>query len=325
MKIKKTGYPSLCVFIRTLLHKMVSSDKTVAISAVFLSLIVLLCVLVPILSPYDHYSHNLDGTFLPPLSEGHIFGTDEFGRDLFVRVWEGARISLFIGFFAAVILTIIGVLYGGISGILGGIADELMMRFVDVVYSIPNLIVVILITLMLGSNAFTIIFALSVTEWIGAARVVRGQTLLLREMEFVQAARVLGAGRIHILLKHVLPNSAGPVMVNLMQSIPGAIFAESFLSFLGMGVKLPKASWGTLASDGYRYINTYPWLLLIPICFIGLTMIALNILGDAAKNLLETRHDSIYIAEETVNKAVIPAAADRGKIPSEKSVGKRTF
>lgn len=259
------------------------------ISLLFLVLVAVLSFIIPKVSSFDYYSHDLDGKFLPPFKGGHLFGTDEFGRDLFVRVWYGARISLTIGIFAALTQTIIGVIYGGLAGISGGLTDEIMMRIADIFYSVPNLIVVILITVVMGSSEFSIILALSITEWTGMARVVRGQTLLLREMEFIHAARALGAGEKHIFIKHILPNSVGPILVNLMLSIPSAIFAESFLSFLGLGVKLPKASWGTLANDGYRYITSYPWLLLIPLGFIALTMISFNILGDSLRDKFDSK------------------------------------
>ncbi|NLD46879.1 MAG: ABC transporter permease [Clostridiaceae bacterium] len=266
--------------MKTVFQK-IKENKVVAASMVFLILVAVFSIVVPVFSPFDYYSHDLDNRFLPPFSGGHLFGTDEFGRDLFVRVWEGARISLAIGVFAALAQTLAGIVYGGTSGVCGGLTDEILMRTADVVYSIPNLIVAIMLTAIIGSSEFSIILALSITEWTGMARVVRGQTLLLREMEFVNAARVLGAGKKDILIRHIIPNSRGPIMVNLLLSIPGAIFAESFLSFLGLGVKLPKASWGTLASDGYRYISSYPWLLFIPLAMIALTMISLNVLADS--------------------------------------------
>lgn len=263
----------------------IKGNKAAAVSMTFLLLVAFFSIVVPVLSPFDYLSHDLDSRFLPPFTRGHLFGTDEFGRDLFVRVWEGARISLAIGIFAALAQTLIGVVYGGISGICGGLADEILMRTADVVYSIPNLIIVILLTVIMGSSEFSIILALSITEWTGMARVVRGQTLLLREMEFISAAKVLGAGKKDILIRHIIPNSRGPILVNLMLSIPGAIFAESFLSFLGLGVALPKASWGTLASDGYRYISSYPWLLFIPLAIICSTMVSLNVLADSLSSM----------------------------------------
>ncbi|MDQ2085391.1 ABC transporter permease [Herbivorax sp. ANBcel31] len=265
----------------------IKKNKLALCCAVFLTLIILLSIFVPLLSKNSSYAQDLKNTFSPPLSKGHLFGTDEFGRDLFVRVWEGARISLLVGFVAAVVQIIIGSIYGSISGILGGLMDEILMRVVDIIYSIPDLIIVILFTMIMGSSPLAIIFALSLTSWTGVARIVRGQTLMLREMEFVHAAKLLGAGNGDIVFRHILPNCSGSIMVNLMFSIPGAIFAESFLSFLGLGISIPKASLGTLASDGFRFIMYYPWLVMIPIVIIALTMISFNILGDIIKYCLE--------------------------------------
>ncbi|TYQ16742.1 UNVERIFIED_CONTAM: oligopeptide transport system permease protein [Acetivibrio alkalicellulosi] len=263
----------------------IKESKLAVTCAFFLAAVILLSIFVPLLSTNNYYSQDLNNTFQPPLTKGNLFGTDEFGRDQFVRVWQGARISLTIGVVAALIQMIIGSIYGGLSGILGGLADEILMRIVDVIHSIPNLIIVILITMVMGSSPFTVILALSITEWTGMSRVVRGQTLMLREMEFVQAAKVLGAKKTRIILRHIIPNCFGPIMVNLMFSIPGAIFAESFLSFLGLGINIPKASLGTLASEGYRFISYYPWLIMIPVLIITLTMISFNVLGDTIKEV----------------------------------------
>ena len=274
-------FNSLCINMK--------KDKLAFACAIYLALITLLSIVIPIISPYNYYSHDPDNIFLQPFTKGHLFGTDDFGRDIFVRVWEGSRISLMIGIMAALFQTAIGVLYGATAGIAGGIIDEIMMRIIDVVNSVPNIVIVVLITVVMGRNEFTIIFALSILGWTSMARVIRAQTFLLKEMEFVKAAKVLGAGKKHIIIRHIIPNCMGPVLVNLMFSIPGAIFAESFLSFLGLGIELPKASCGTLAYEGYKYIGTYPWLILIPLVFIGVTMISFNILGDAARDALDSK------------------------------------
>lgn len=269
----------------------VKNNKAAAVCVIFLLLVVLLSIAAPVFSPYDYYSHDLDKTYLPPLTRGHIFGTDEFGRDLFVRLWEGARVSLTIGVFAALVQMVLGTIIGGTAGIFGGLIDEILMRITDIMYSIPNLIIIILLSMVMGSSQLAIILALSITDWTGMARVVRVQTLLLKQMEFIQAARVLGAGKIRIMTRHILPNCFGPVLVNFMLGIPGAIFAESTLSFLGLGIKPPGASWGTLVNEGFSLSNItyYPWVILIPLCFIGLTMISFNILGDAIKDAQDSK------------------------------------
>jgi len=252
----------------------------------FLALISVVSFIWPLLSEYNYYAHDLDNTFLPPFSGKRFFGTDNFGRDLLVRICEGAKISLKIGVLAALIQTLTGVIYGCLAGIYGGIVDEIMMRIVDVFHSIPNLIIVILLAAFMGRSEMTIIIALSITDWTAMARIMRGQTLLVKEMEYVQSAKVLGVGKLRIITRHIIPNSMGPIIVNMMLSIPAAIFAEAFLSFLGLGIEIPKASWGTLASEGFVYASSYPWLVAIPLGFIAITMICFYILGDTIKDAL---------------------------------------
>lgn len=259
----------------------VIKNKTVLAATAFLVVMTGLSMIIPAFSPYQYSYQDLNHTFLPPLSGGHIFGTDEFGRDLFTRVWMGVGISITIGFCAAFLQAVIGTVYGGFSGMMGGTVDEVMMRFADVVYSVPYLMIVILLTMIFGSGEFTLILALAVADWTGVARIVRVKTMQLKEMEFVQASKVLGAGKMHILLIHILPNCIGSILVSMMFSIPAAIFTEAFLSFMGLGVRIPKASLGTLISDGYAHVVLYPWLLMIPLVVITVAMLAFHILGDA--------------------------------------------
>lgn len=270
--------------IRTILH-----NRIAVVALFFLGLVFVVSIAWPFACEYKYYAHDLNNTFLPPFKGKHFFGTDNFGRDIFVRVCEGAKISLTIGIAAALIQTIIGIVYGCVAGIFGGIVDEVLMRVVDMIHSIPNLIIAILLTVFLGRSELTIIIALSITEWTGMARIMRGQTLLLREMEFVQGAKVLGIGNFQIIFKHIIPNCSGPILVNLMLSIPAAIFSEAFLSFLGLGIDVPKASWGTLANEGFVYVSSYPWLILVPLSFIAVTMISFYMLGDAIKDALDSK------------------------------------
>lgn len=269
--------------------KAVLHNRIVVTCMFFLGLVSVISVIWPLLSEYNYYAQDLDNTFLPPFRGKHFFGTDNFGRDLFVRICEGAKISLKIGIIAALIQTLTGIIYGCIAGIYAGIVDEIMMRVVDMIQSIPNLIIVILMTVFMRRSEMTIIVALSITDWTGMARIMRGQTLLLKEMEFVQGAKILGVGNLKIILRHIIPNSMGPIIVNLMLSIPAAIFAEAFLSFLGLGIEVPKASWGTLASEGFVYASSYPWLIIVPLSFIAVTMISFYILGDVIKDAFDTR------------------------------------
>lgn len=266
--------------------KTLVNNRSAVTALFFLVLVSVVSVIWPLLSEYNYYAHDLDNSFLPPFMGKHFFGTDNFGRDLFVRVCEGAKISFKIGMTAAFIQTLIGIIYGCLAGIYGGIADEIMMRVVDMIHSIPNLIIVILLTVFMGRSEMTIIIALSITDWTGMARIMRGQTLLLKELEYVQSAKVLGVGNLRIIARHIIPNSRGPIIVNIMMSIPAAIFAEAFLSFLGLGIEIPKASWGTLASEGFVYASSYPWLIIIPLSFISVTMICFYILGDTIKDAI---------------------------------------
>lgn len=257
-----------------------------------LSIIFVLFVMAligPMLVPYSYSDQSLLNTNQPPSAE-HWFGTDEFGRDMFARTWYGARISLFIGLTAAVIDFLIGVVYGGIAGYKGGRTDNVMMRIVEVLYGLPYLLVVILLMVVMGPGLFTIIVALTATGWIGMARMVRGQVLQLRNYEYVLASRTLGGGTPWIIRKHLLPNTMGPIIVQMTLTVPGAIFAEAFLSFLGLGVQAPIASWGVMANDGLPTIlSGHWWRLFFPAFFISLTMFAFNVLGDGLRDALDPK------------------------------------
>lgn len=249
------------------------------LGVVLLLLILALSIFAPFLSGYSYDAIHLSLKNQQP-SEAFWFGTDELGRDLFTRIWLGARLSLFVGISAALIDLCIGMLWGGIAAYAGGWVDELMMRIADLLYSIPYLLVVILFAVALGSGVFAILIALTAIGWIQMARLVRGQILQLKEMEFVMAARALGASPSRILFKHLLPNAAGSILVMLTLTIPSAIFSEAFLSFLGLGVQAPMASLGTMASEGLPALAYYPWRLFFPAGLISLTLLAFNLLGE---------------------------------------------
>jgi len=226
---------------------------------------------------------------LKPNAE-HWFGTDTSGRDLFTRAWYGARISLFIGFMAALIDFVVGVVYGGISAVRGGRTDNIMMRIAEVLYAIPYLLMVILVMIAMKRGIWPIIIAMTITGWIPMARLVRGQVLQLKELEFVHAANAMGANMGWILRKHMIPNTLGPILVNLTLTVPTAIFAEATLSYLGLGVQPPQASWGTLVNDALGSIhigNLYQ--LYIPAILISLTMLAFNVFGDGLRDALDPR------------------------------------
>ncbi|WP_019122893.1 ABC transporter permease [Brevibacillus massiliensis] len=264
------------------------SNKIAMISLVFLVIILIGAIFVPMFSGHNYYSTDLVGKNKPPSGE-HWFGTDDLGRDVFVRVWYGARISLTVGIAAALIDLVIGVIWGGIAGYFGGRVDEVMMRIADIIFAVPYLLVVILLMVVFQPGVVTIILAMGLTGWINMARIVRGQVLQLKSQEYVLAALSLGADSKRIIFKHLIPNVLGPILVTLSLSVPTAIFSESFLSFLGLGVSAPVASWGTMASDGLPAMRYYPWRLMFPAVFISLTMLAFNLLGDGIRDAVDPR------------------------------------
>lgn len=251
-------------------------------------LISLLAIFGPMLSPYSYSDQSLSEANQPP-SAAHWFGTDNLGRDLATRVCYGARISLSIGIVASLINLGIGVLYGGISGYFGGRIDSVMMRIVDILYGIPLLLYVILLMVVLKPGLLNVFLALGLVYWLRMARIVRAQVLGLKELEYILAARVLGASHQRLILGHLLPNSLGPIIITLTLSIPEAIFTEAFLSFIGLGVSAPMASWGVLASEGVVTLRSYPFQLLSPAIAISLTMLGFNFLGDGLRDALDPR------------------------------------
>lgn len=253
-----------------------------------IAFLAIMSLIGPMLNDFTYESQNLKLKNQPPGAK-YWFGTDSLGRDLFTRIWYGARISLFIGITAAVIDLIIGAIWGGIAGYYGGKIDEVMMRICDILSGLPYLLVVVLLMVVMGPGIFTIIVAMTITGWIGMARVVRGEVLRLKEQEFILATQTMGANTFHILFKHLIPNSAGPIIVMLTLTIPTAIFTEAFLSFLGLGVQAPMASWGVMTKDGLDTFHYYPWQLLFPAVFICLTMLAFNVLGDGLRDALDPR------------------------------------
>lgn len=251
--------------------------------------LVIMAIIGPWISPNSVTGGDLSQVNQPP-SASYWFGTDALGRDMFARTWYGARISLFVGFAAAVIDCVIGIVYGGVSGYKGGRTDSFMMRIVEVLYGLPYLLIVILLMVIMGPGLVTIIVALTVTGWVGMARIVRGQVLSLKQNEYVLASKVFGGSTSHIIRKSLLPNTMGPIIIQMTLTVPSAIFAEAFLSFLGLGISAPFASWGSLAEDGLSAILTgHWWRLFFPAFFISLTMYAFNVFGDGLQDAIDPK------------------------------------
>lgn len=269
--------------------KRLVKNKLAMLGFVFLIGLMVMAVIGPIISPHDVTKQTLSNQNLPPSSD-HWFGTDDMGRDVFTRTWYGARISLFVGFMAALIDFVIGIVYGGIAGYKGGKTDNVMMRVVEILYGLPYLLVVILLMVVMGPGLLTIIVALTVTGWIGMARIVRGQVLQIKNYEFILASKTFGTKTARIIRKNLLPNTMGPIIVQMTLTVPSAIFAEAFLSFLGLGIQAPYASWGVMANDGLSTIlSGYWWRLFFPALFISLTMFSFNVLGDGLQDALDPK------------------------------------
>ena len=267
-----------------------SKNKAALISATTMAVMVLMVLFGPIFSHYtidetDWYKISA----APSLLDGHIFGTDDLGRDLFVRTMYGGRISLMVGLVATMVSVMIGVTYGAVAGFMGGRIDSLMMRFVDVLYAMPFLFFVILLMVFFGRSIFLIFVAIGAVNWLDIARIVRGQTLNIKGKEFVDAAKTGGVSTIKIIMKHVVPNLLGVVVVYVALTVPQVILVESFLSFLGLGVQEPMTSWGALVNQGARQMESSPWMLLFPALFLATTLFCFNFIGDGLRDALDPK------------------------------------
>ena len=263
-------------------------DKLAVIGLTVIVVMAVLCIVMPFISPYSYdgsdYSHMRNGP-----SWEHPCGTDQLGRDQFIRIMYGARISLTIGVVAAFINFIIGILYGGLAGYIGGRLDMILMRVVDILSSLPSLLYIVLIMLIFGSSIGSVILALCFTSWIGTARVVRSEVMHLKHSEYVLASRLSGADTWHLLIHHLVPNAMGPIIVSTAFLVPSAIFSEAFLSFLGIGIQAPQASWGSLANTAISDMAMYPHLMFFPVLAICITMFSLNFIGDGLRDALDPR------------------------------------
>ena len=263
-------------------------NRMAQIGGVLFAIITLLCLIGPFLIPHSYETTNLAYGAQPPSAE-HWFGTDDLGRDVLVRTLIGGRISIGVGFAATAVALLIGVSYGMVAGYAGGRTESVMMRFVDTLYALPFTIIVILLTVLMGRSVLLIFLAIGAVEWLTMARIVRGQTRALRKLNFVDAARVSGVPHRRILVRHILPNLIGPVIVYTTLTIPAVILLESVISFLGLGVQPPMSSWGTLIHSGSLKIDVYPWQLIFPGIFFSLTIFSLNFMGDGLRDALDPR------------------------------------
>lgn len=285
-KIQEHNKPSLGYWQDAWLR--LKKDKMAMAGLCFIVFLMLLALIGPMLSSIGYADQDFNNVNAGPSYE-HWFGTDSLGRDLFIRVLYGARISLSIGLIASLINLVIGVLYGGISGLMGGKVDRIMMNIVDVLYSVPTLLYVILLMVVFKPGLLNIFIALGISYWLQMARIVRGQVLSIKEQEFVLAAISMGASKWRLLTKHLIPNAVGAIVVSWSLSIPDAIFTEAFLSFIGLGVSAPMASWGVLASEGINSMRGYPFQLFFPAAAISLTMLAFNFLSDGLRDALDPK------------------------------------
>ena len=268
-------------------HRLQKNKLAVAGGAILLVLAVL-CIAGPWFMRVSYQEQNLDLGASPP-GAGHWLGTDTLGRDLLVRLLYGGRISLGVGLCATFVALTIGVVYGAVAGYVGGKADAVMMRLVDIIYALPFTIFVILLMVFFGRNIILLFVAIGAVEWLTMARIVRGQIMALKKMEFIEAARSLGLSNTRIIFRHMIPNVLGPIIVYTTLTIPAVMLLEAFLSFLGLGVQPPMSSWGTLIKDGAEKMEEFPWLLIFPGTIFSLTLFSLNFLGDGLRDALDVR------------------------------------
>ena len=263
-------------------------NRLAVVGAGIIAVMIVLAIIGPMISPYTYADQSLvDANQSPSLA--HWFGTDTLGRDIYTRVMYGARISLTIGIVAALLNLVIGVIYGGIAGYFGGKTDRIMMAIVDVLYGIPLLLYVILLMVVIGPGLTSIFIELGIAYWLNMARIVRSQIVKVREEEYIIAAETMGIPKWRILWRHILPNCVGPIIITLTLAIPDAIFTEAFLSFIGLGVNAPMASWGVLASDGISSMRSYPFQLIFPALAISVTMLGFVFLGDGLRNVFDPK------------------------------------
>lgn len=263
-------------------------NKMAMVSFFYLLLQAAAAIFAPLLVQFSYEETDLILGAVPP-DAVHWFGTDDLGRDLFTRTLYGARVSLAIGVLAAFVSVVIGIAYGAISGFVGGRTDYIMQRLLEILYAMPFMLFVIILMVMVGRNIYVMFIALGAIQWLSMARIVRGQVISLKRMEYVDAARAIGVSNLKIIFRHMVPNVMGPVIVYTTLTIPAVILEEAFLSFLGLGVQEPMSSWGTLINDGVAAMEVYPWMLIFPCSTLILTLLALNFIGDGLRDALDPK------------------------------------
>jgi oligopeptide transport system permease protein len=263
-------------------------NRAAVVSAIVLALIAIACFGASWISPYPIDDIDWENISTGP-SALHWFGTDENGRDLFTRILYGGQVSLMVGIVATLVSLMIGVAWGAVAGYFGGRIDSVMMRTVDILYSLPYMFFVILLVVFFGRNILLIFVALGAVQWLDMARIVRGQTLSLKRKEFIEAAHASGVSTVNVIRRHIIPNTLGPVVVYITLTVPSVILTESFISFLGLGVQEPQTSWGVLIAEGARVMETAPWSLIYPAIFLGVTLFCFNFIGDGLRDALDPK------------------------------------
>jgi len=271
-----------------IIWRRLKKNKFAIFGMVVIILLSIIAIVSPLISPYNPYEQNLTERLQPP-SLKHLCGTDELGRDVFSRMLYGSRISLSVGLLAVLIATTIGIIVGSISGYFGGVVDNILMRFVDIMLSIPTLFLILMLIVFLGPSIFNVMLVIGLTGWTDLARLVRAEFLSLKNREYVLAAKAAGAGHFRIIFRHILPNALSPVFVSVIFGVAGAILLESSLSFLGLGVQPPTASWGNILTSGKDYIESAWWLSFFPGFAIFITVMSYNLLGEGLRDALDPR------------------------------------
>lgn len=278
-------------------------NRLAMIGLILVTFVLLVAIFGPLLAPYPYQDQDLKAVVanhsqpVPPFTAGHILGTDQIGRDLLSRLMDGARISMSVAVVVQIVVIVLGVPIGALAGWFGGRVDNILMRFTDVMYAFPDLLFIILLTVVFRETPFghamdgllLVFIAIGLTSWVTVARLVRGQMLSLKEMEFVEAARAIGVSDRKIVTRHLLPNGIGPIIVAITLGIPAAILAEATLAFIGIGVQAPRASWGSLISDGQQVLRSSPWLVTFPAICIAVALISFTFLGDGLRDALDPK------------------------------------